>query len=110
MNTPTTDIEQQLRAQARAAIDAAWTCDAIPGDAPQTIESWSLVTQLGIFTIQLWEPGPDAPAGLSRPRAQLSTGGTLLLFQEYETLSAAFAGVATKLREIAGAALAPLRI
>lgn len=110
-------VKSRLLGQTRAAIAADWSCVAIPGDADRSIESWALLTTLGIFTLQLWEPGPDAPRDMPKPRMSLTVGagraglgGIMLHFDSYETLDAALKAAADKLREIAGAALGPLRI
>ena len=110
-------VKSRLLRQARAAIAADWSCAAIPGDADRSIESWALLTTLGIFTLQLWEPGPDAPRDMPKPRMSLTVGagraglgGTMLHFDSYETLDAALKAAAGKLREIAASALGPLRI
>ncbi len=110
-------VKSRLLRQARAAIAADWSCAAIPGDADGSIESWALLTTLGIFTLQLWEPGPDAPRDMPKPRMSLTVGtggagfgGIMLHFDSYETLDAALKAAADKLREIAASALGPLRI
>lgn len=110
-------VKRRLLRQARAAIAADWSCVAIPGDAEGSIESWALLASLGVFTLQLWEPGPDVPRGMLKPRMSLTVGaggaefgGIMLHFDSYETIDAALKAAADKLREIAASALGPLRI
>lgn len=110
-------VKRRLLRQARAAIAADWSCVAIPGDAEGSIESWALLASLGVFTLQIWEPGPDAPRDMPKPRMSLTVGaggagfgGIMLHFDSYETIDAALKAAADKLREIAASALGPLRI
>lgn len=110
-------VKRRLLRQARAAIAADWSCVAIPGDAEGSIESWALLASLGVFILQLWEPGPDVPRGMLKPRMSLTVGagragfgGIMLHFDSYETIDAALKAAADKLREIAASALGPLRI
>ena len=110
-------VKRRLLRQARAAIAADWSCVAIPGDAEGSIESWALLASLGVFTLQIWEPGPDALRDMPKPRMSLTVGaggagfgGIMLHFDSYETIDAALKAAADKLREIAASALGPLRI
>lgn len=111
-----TATKRRLLRQARQMIAATWSCDAIPGDTDDSIESWTLRTQLGIFTLQLWEPGPSHRPGMATPSMILTVGanseglgGIMLLFGAYDTIDTALRLAVDKLREIATAALAPLR-
>ena len=112
-----TATRRRLLTQARAAIAADWSCAAIPGDTDGSIESWALLAKLGIFTLQLWEPGPDAPRSMPTPRMSLTIGagragfgGIMLHFRSYDTIDTTLKAAADKLREIAASALGPLRI
>lgn len=111
-----TATKERLLQQARQIIAAPWTCDVIPGDTDDSIESWTLRAHIGIFMLQLWQPGSAARPGMASPSMIFTVGsnsdglgGIMLLFGSYETIDAALQLAVAKLREIATAALAPLR-
>lgn len=103
---------RRMQAAARKLIETRWRCEALRGEAAGSIRTFFLEAQLGLFKVQVWVRGPDAPATAVGAQAMILVGGTLnglIVYRETaDDLNGALTGVANTLRKWSGQALAPL--